>query len=63
VIGMEESEFSRGKIIEALEELHAALESTLPDDLLPEVAEKVMPLRDNVRSLLERLRQEQEEQH
>ena len=59
---MEESEFSRGKIIKALEELHAALESTLPDDLLPEVAEKVMPLRDNVRSLLERLRQEQEEQ-
>lgn len=59
---MEESESSRKKIIEALEELNTALEGKLPDNLLPEVVDKVKPLRDNVRSLLDRLRQEQEEQ-
>ncbi len=59
---MDESESGRKRIIEALEELQAALEGKLPGDLLPEVADKVSPLRDNVRSLLERLRKEPEEQ-
>ena len=54
-MAMEESESSRKKIIKALE-------GKLPDNLLPEVAEKVKPLRDNVWSLLACLRQEQEEQ-
>jgi hypothetical protein len=59
---MEETESSREKIIEALEELSAALGGTTPGELLPEVADKVRPLRDNVRSLLKQLRQEREEQ-
>ncbi|MCD6283625.1 hypothetical protein J7J84_08540 [bacterium] len=60
-MAMEESEFSRRKIIKALEELNTALEGQSLDDLSPEVADKVRPLRNNVRSLLERLRQEREE--
>ena len=60
-MAMEESEFSRRKIIKALEELNTALEGQSLDGLSPEVADKVRPLRNNVRSLLERLRQEREE--
>jgi|GEM_PF-2287288 len=60
-MAMEESEFSRRKIIKALEELNTALEGQSLDDLSPEVADRVRPLRNNVRSLLERLRQEREE--
>jgi len=58
---MEESASNRKKVIEALEELNTALEGTEPGGLLPEVTDKVRLLRDNVRSLLERLSKEQEE--
>jgi len=60
-MAMEESEFSRRKIIKALEELNTALEGQSLDGLSPEVADRARPLRNNVRSLLEHLRQEREE--
>lgn len=49
---------NRDEIISALKELCAAWEGELPPELLPEVAEKMGKLRDEVQALLESLGEE-----
>lgn len=61
----EPTQYSLKEIIRTLQELSAKLDGDLPDDLpgdlLPEVAERLNLLRENERSLLDRLAEEREE--
>jgi len=57
----EPTQYSLKEIIRTLQELSAKLDGDLPGDLLPEVAERLNLLRENVRSLLDRLAEEREE--